>query len=137
MFLGIQSFDKSQQEVSRRRLSPNLECISDIYYKSLELYTADFAFAAHRRDLHGLASSYHFWSGGAWQRFDGWKLCCYLLLHSTFGMCFLQVSEEECSLICEGRHEDQLLKSYLLSEIKTSHENSSKGLGSAKHRKGS
>ena len=60
--------------------------------------------------------------------------CCYILY---FGMCFLQVSEEECSLICEGRHEDQLLKSYLLSEIKTSHENSSTGSGSAKHRKGS
>ena len=52
-------------------------------------------------------------------------------------MCFPQVSEEECNLICEGRHEDQLLKSYLLSEIKTSHENGSKGPGSAKHRKGS
>ena len=30
----------------------------------------------------------------------------------------LQVSEEEASKICEGRHEDQLLKSYLLSEIR-------------------
>lgn len=30
----------------------------------------------------------------------------------------LQVSEEEASMICQGRHEDQLLKSYLLSEIK-------------------
>ena len=28
-----------------------------------------------------------------------------------------KVNEEEASLICEGRHEDQLLKSYLLSEI--------------------
>ena len=32
----------------------------------------------------------------------------------------LQVSEEEASKICQGRHEDQLLKSYLLSEIRTS-----------------
>eukprot|EP00435_Cladocopium_sp_Y103_P033899 s217_g8.t1 len=31
-----------------------------------------------------------------------------------------EVSEEEASKICEGRHEDQLLKSYLLSEIRTS-----------------
>lgn len=32
----------------------------------------------------------------------------------------LQVSEEEASKICKERHEDQLLKSYLLSEIRTS-----------------
>lgn len=31
-----------------------------------------------------------------------------------------EVSEEEASKICQGRHEDQLLKSYLLSEIRTS-----------------
>ena len=40
---------------------------------------------------------------------------------SSFASQFLlQVSEEEASKICQGRHEDQLLKSYLLSEIRTS-----------------
>lgn len=137
---GESRFLASRALRSRRRFLEDISVQISIVFLTflrLELYTADFAFAAHRRDLHGLASSYHFWSGGAWQPFDRWKLCCYLLLHSTFVMCCPQVSEEECNLICEGRHEDQLLKSYLLSEIKTSHENSSKGPGSAKHRKGS